>query len=91
MVNLRSLSDELVVLRDWDEDDADWYAAAVRDPEIQRFTTEREDLAAAQVRAAIAERAGYRRARQHDGTRTVKGQPWPVVGYALRVPHTTAR
>jgi len=176
MTNVRSLFDELVVLRDWYDDDADWYAAAVRDPEIQRFTTEREDLTPEQVRAAIAElrgrrdqvgfvicdavtgerlgnialrrvgpvgemsywvaarargrgvataalrllsnwapatlglselrlwchadnvpsrrvaeRAGYRRARQHDGTRTVKGQPWPVVGYALRVPHTTAR
>jgi [ribosomal protein S5]-alanine N-acetyltransferase len=176
MTNVRSLSDELVVLRDWYEDDADWYAAAVRDPEIQRFTTEREDLTAEQVQAAIAElrgrqdqvgfvicdavtgerlgnialsragpvgevsywvvarargrgvataalrllsnwapatlglselrlwchadnvpsrrvaeRAGYRRAWRHDASRTVKGQPWPVVGYALRVPHDTAQ
>jgi RimJ/RimL family protein N-acetyltransferase len=50
--------DELVVLCDWHEDDADWYAAAVRDPEIQRFTSEREDLTAEQVRAAIAELHG---------------------------------
>jgi ribosomal-protein-alanine N-acetyltransferase len=160
------LVDELVVLRDWRQDDADWYAAAVRDPEIQRFTTEPETLTAGQVRAAIAalherqdqvgfvicdaatgqrlgnialrlmgptgemsywvaahgrgrgvataalrllsawalttlglselrlwchadnvpsrrvaERAGYRRARQRDGERTVNGQTWPVVSY----------
>jgi RimJ/RimL family protein N-acetyltransferase len=48
------LSDELVELRAWHDDDADWYAAAVRDPQIQRFTSEPEDLTAAQVRAAIA-------------------------------------
>jgi RimJ/RimL family protein N-acetyltransferase len=160
------LSDELVALRAWHDDDADWYAAAVRDPQIQRFTSEPEDLTAGQVRVAIAalperpeqvgfvicdaatgqrlgnialqrtgavgevsywvaaeargrgvatatlrllstwalaalglrelrlwchadnwgsrlvaERAGYRRAPQHDGERVVKGQAWPVVGY----------
>ena len=42
-----------VVLRRWSGSDADWYAASTRDPAIQRFTTEREDLTAAEVRAAI--------------------------------------
>jgi [ribosomal protein S5]-alanine N-acetyltransferase len=53
MIELPPLLDERVVLRAWDEDDADWYAAVVRDPEIQRFTSEPEDLTAEQVRAAI--------------------------------------
>jgi [ribosomal protein S5]-alanine N-acetyltransferase len=43
-----------IILRDWRLDDAAWYAAAVRDPEIQRYTTEPPDLTAAQVAAAIA-------------------------------------
>ena len=42
-----------VTLRRWSESDADWYAASVRDPLIQRFTTESADLTADEVRAAI--------------------------------------
>jgi quercetin dioxygenase-like cupin family protein len=52
------LSDGLVVLRDWNADDAGWYAAAVRDPEIQRFTSEPDALTARQVRTAIADLHG---------------------------------
>jgi [ribosomal protein S5]-alanine N-acetyltransferase len=48
------LSDGLVVLRDWSADDAGWYAAAVRDPQIQRFTSEPAALSARRVRTAIA-------------------------------------
>lgn len=43
-----------VVLRRWRLEDAEWYAATVRDPEIQRWTTEPHDLTAERVRAAIA-------------------------------------
>ena len=42
-----------VILRQWSESDADWYAASTRDPMIQRFTTEPADLSADEVRAAI--------------------------------------
>ena len=44
----------MVRLRDWADDDAAWYAGSVRDPLIQRFTTEPLALDAAQVLAAIA-------------------------------------
>jgi hypothetical protein len=53
------LSDGLVVLRDWNADDAGWYAAAVRDPEIQRFTSEPGALTARQVRTAMLARVAY--------------------------------
>jgi RimJ/RimL family protein N-acetyltransferase len=69
MIELPPLLDERVVLRAWKEDDADWYAAAVRDPEIQRFTSEPEDLTAEQVRAGLAGEVSY-------------WQTWPVVAYA---------
>jgi ribosomal-protein-alanine N-acetyltransferase len=160
------LTDGAVVLRQWRPTDADWYADAAHDPEIQRYTTERPTLTAAQVRAAIsaladqtdtvgrvicdtttgqrpgnialrldagvgevsywvaatargrglatsalrllsewafaalglseirlwthvdnvasrlvAERAGYRRARDHDQERTVNGRVWDTVGH----------
>jgi ribosomal-protein-alanine N-acetyltransferase len=42
-------------LRGWRPSDARWYAAAVRDPEILRWTTEHPGTTAADVRAAIAE------------------------------------
>jgi [ribosomal protein S5]-alanine N-acetyltransferase len=47
------LTDGAVVLRQWRPTDADWYADAVRDPQIQRYTTESPTLTAAEVRAAI--------------------------------------
>ncbi|HEY2549080.1 MAG TPA: GNAT family protein [Streptosporangiaceae bacterium] len=52
-MNDHELSDGVVVLRDWADDDAAWYADSVRDPLIQRFTTDSPTLDAAQVRAAI--------------------------------------
>jgi [ribosomal protein S5]-alanine N-acetyltransferase len=47
--------DEVVRLRAWSDDEAEtvWYAESVRDPLIQRFTTESPLLEADQVRAAI--------------------------------------
>ncbi|MHA6763079.1 GNAT family N-acetyltransferase [Streptacidiphilus sp. PAMC 29251] len=48
------LDDGVVRLRGWAEEDAGWYAESVRDPLIQRFTTDPPTLDAAQVRAAIA-------------------------------------
>jgi hypothetical protein len=42
-----------ISLRSWSESDADWYAAATRDPLIQRFTTESPNLTPDEVRAAI--------------------------------------
>ncbi len=47
------LDDGVVRLRDWGDDDAAWYAECVRDPEIQRFTTDPPTLEAEQVLAAI--------------------------------------
>jgi ribosomal-protein-alanine N-acetyltransferase len=48
------LTDGVVRLRQWSVADADWYAAtAATDELIQRFTTERADLTADEVRAAI--------------------------------------
>jgi RimJ/RimL family protein N-acetyltransferase len=43
----------VVTLRRWAAGDADWYAATVRDPLIQRFTCEVPDLSADTVRTAI--------------------------------------
>ncbi|WP_370879776.1 GNAT family N-acetyltransferase [Streptosporangium brasiliense] len=40
-------------LEPWGDEDAAWYAETVRDPEIQRFTTDSPTLDAAQVQAAI--------------------------------------
>lgn len=42
------------LLCEWRVEDADWYADAVRDAEIQRYTTEPPDLTSAQVAAAIS-------------------------------------
>lgn len=166
-----TLTDGAVVLRTYRLTDADWYADATRDPEIQRFTSESPTLTAGEVRAAIgaltdrpdaigfvicqattgqrlgnialrhqagvgevsywvaapargrgvasralrllsewafaalglslirlwthadnaasrrvAERAGYRRAPDHDEPRTVKGQVWQTVGYLRDAP-----
>ncbi|MFC0545004.1 GNAT family N-acetyltransferase [Kutzneria chonburiensis] len=47
------LDDGLVRLREWADEDAGWYAESVRDPLIQRFTTDSPTLDAAQVLAAI--------------------------------------
>ena len=49
----RGLDDGVVRLREWADDDAAWYAESVRDPLIQRFTTESPTLDAGQVLAAI--------------------------------------
>jgi [ribosomal protein S5]-alanine N-acetyltransferase len=51
------LTDGMVLLRQWQLTDADWYADAARDPVIQRYTTESPTLTADQVRAAITELA----------------------------------
>jgi [ribosomal protein S5]-alanine N-acetyltransferase len=51
------LSDGTVTLRAWRVQDAGWYAAQSRDPEIQRFTTDAPDLDAQTVRAAIEQYA----------------------------------
>jgi RimJ/RimL family protein N-acetyltransferase len=47
-----------IVLREWRSDDAAWYAEAVRDAEIQRYTTEPPSLTEADVARAIARLAG---------------------------------
>jgi [ribosomal protein S5]-alanine N-acetyltransferase len=49
----RGLDDGVVRLRDWADDDSAWYAESVRDPPIQRFTTDSPTLDAGQVLAAI--------------------------------------
>lgn len=48
------LDDGVVRLREWADDDAAWYADSVRDPLIQRFTTESPALEAGQVLTAIS-------------------------------------
>jgi [ribosomal protein S5]-alanine N-acetyltransferase len=50
----REPNDGLVWLREWADDDAAWYAESVRDPLIQRFTTDSPTLTAEQVLAAFA-------------------------------------
>jgi hypothetical protein len=47
------LDDEAVRLLEWADDDATWYAQSVRDPLIQRFTTDSPALDAGLVLAAI--------------------------------------
>jgi ribosomal-protein-alanine N-acetyltransferase len=47
------LTDGAVVLRQWRPTDADWYADAAHDPEVQRYTTESPTLTTAEVRAVI--------------------------------------
>ncbi len=49
------LTDGVVRLRDWCDDDAEWYAVSIDDPEIQRFTSEPETLTAAEVQAGISD------------------------------------
>jgi [ribosomal protein S5]-alanine N-acetyltransferase len=44
----------MVVLRRWRPEDAEWYAASTKDADIRRWTTEPPDLTAERVRAAIA-------------------------------------
>jgi ribosomal-protein-alanine N-acetyltransferase len=60
----RGLDDGVVQLREWADDDSGWYAETVRDPLIQRFTTDSPTLDAAQVLAAIA---GLRKASDAEG------------------------
>jgi [ribosomal protein S5]-alanine N-acetyltransferase len=48
------LEDGVVRLREWADKDSAWYAESVRDPLIQRFTTESPALDAELVLAAIA-------------------------------------
>lgn len=50
---------EPAILRDWSPDDGDWYVAQLRDPEIQRFTTERVSTTVDDFRAAV-EKLGHR-------------------------------
>jgi RimJ/RimL family protein N-acetyltransferase len=47
------LTDGVIRLRAWALDDAGWYAATVRDPEIQQFTMELPDVTEESVRASI--------------------------------------
>jgi ribosomal-protein-alanine N-acetyltransferase len=56
------LDDGVVRFREWADDDAAWYAESVRDPLIQRFTTDPPTLDAGQVLAAIARLRGDRTA-----------------------------
>jgi [ribosomal protein S5]-alanine N-acetyltransferase len=49
----QGLDDGMVRLRKWADDVAAWYAQSVRDPLIQRFTTESSELDTGQVLAAI--------------------------------------
>jgi ribosomal-protein-alanine N-acetyltransferase len=59
------LRDELVTLRQWQLEDAGWYAECIQDPEVQRFTTDPSTLTAEDVATAISalveqpERAAY--------------------------------
>lgn len=54
-----------VGLRTWSVDDAEWYVGQVSDPDIQRFTTERDDLTVEEFRDALrrleeqADQAGF--------------------------------
>ncbi len=52
--SMTELTDGTIVLRPWRLADADWYASQVKDPEIQRQTTESAELTAHQVREAIS-------------------------------------
>ncbi len=52
-MNESGLHDEVVRLREWADEDAAWYVDSVRDPLIQRFTSESPALEAGQVLAAI--------------------------------------
>lgn len=77
-----TLTDGAVVLRHWRLADADWYADAVRDPEIQRYTSESPTLTAAEVRAAIIALAGQPDAVGFAICEAATGQP--VGNIALR-------
>ena len=46
-------TDGVVALREWEPEDARWYADSVQDPDIQRFTTDPPTLTADEVRRAI--------------------------------------
>ncbi|GAA3470023.1 GNAT family N-acetyltransferase [Nonomuraea roseola] len=52
-MNEVELDDGIVRLEPWGDGDAAWYAEAVRDPLIQRFTSDPPTLDAAQVLTAI--------------------------------------
>jgi hypothetical protein len=47
-------TDGVVALREWELEDAQWYADSVQDPDIQRFTTDPPTLTADEVRRAIS-------------------------------------
>jgi len=49
------LSDGRVTLRQWRETDASFYARAVADPEVRRWTTERPDLTEEDAHRAISQ------------------------------------
>jgi [ribosomal protein S5]-alanine N-acetyltransferase len=44
-----------IMLRDWSDEDADWYVQQVQDPDILRFTTERSSLTSGEFRKALAD------------------------------------
>ena len=52
------LRDAVVTLRPWDGEDAAWYAACVREAEVQRFTADPPTLTAEDVARAIAALGG---------------------------------
>jgi RimJ/RimL family protein N-acetyltransferase/SAM-dependent methyltransferase len=60
---MRDLTDDVIVLRPWCFDDADWYATQSREVEIQRNTAEPAELTAESAAKAIARYAGDPRYR----------------------------
>jgi [ribosomal protein S5]-alanine N-acetyltransferase len=42
-----------IMLRNWSDEDAEWYVQQVQDPEILRFTTERKSLTTEEFRRAL--------------------------------------
>lgn len=63
---------------------SDWAFAVLELSEIRLWT--HAGNAASRL---VAERAGYRRAPDHDQQRTVKGQVWDTVGYSRAAPKQT--
>jgi ribosomal-protein-alanine N-acetyltransferase len=76
------LTDGVVTLRLWEPADAAWYAEQARDPDIQRFTNEAEDVDEQAVREAID---GMMRTREAYGvviTDAATGEPLGNAGLA---------
>jgi RimJ/RimL family protein N-acetyltransferase len=53
LTNETVCTDGVVALREWEPEDAQWYADSVQDPDIQRFTTDPPTLSADDVCTAI--------------------------------------